>query len=89
MGGLSRRERTLTGPHLVDFQIRVARSEFGHDEGEEIRPPVGGEGKRIHNSRFVGAPVGYSSPPIRDGIPLLPTPTSHKPLLSNGNTHCS
>ena len=83
MGDGIRRERALTGPHLVDFRLGVARSEFGHDEDDGGSAKVGGEGKKNQGRHKRGVPVGHTSPPIREGISLLPELISHKPPLSS------
>ena len=88
MGDGIRRERALTGPHLVDFRLGVARSEFGHDEDDGGSAKVGGEGKKNQGRQKTGVPVRCASPPIRDGVSLLPKPISHKPLLSTGASCC-
>jgi hypothetical protein len=68
----------------VDFQIRVARSEFGHDEGDGEVLGLEGKKNKFRVTKKTGAPVGCASPPIREGVSLLPKPKpiSHKPLLS-------
>jgi hypothetical protein len=44
---------------------------------------VGGKGKKNQGRHKRGVPVGCASPPIREGISLLPEIISHKPPLSS------
>jgi hypothetical protein len=89
VGGAIRGYPPLTGPQLVDFEIRVARSEFGHDEGDGEVLELEGKENKFRVAKKTGGPVGRASPPIRDDASPLPKTISHKPLLSTGTSHCS
>ena len=72
--------------HLIPMHVSMVAATNG-----DCRVPrrggggteVGGEGKKIQGRHKTGVPVECASPPIREGIFLLPKLTSHKPPLSS------
>ena len=89
MGDGIRRDRTLTGPHLVDIrqsrQRRGGRSRGRKTKNYRKRKKEGGGGR----FEWIMCTVNVSSPPIRDGTPDTPKFISHETPLSTGDHACA
>ena len=84
MGGGTRRERAVTGPHLVDFRDGVARSEFGHDEGDGEVLKLEGKEKKFRVAKKQVSPLDVHHPRSAMASPSSQNPSRTSPSSPPG-----
>ena len=65
---------------------RIPKEDWTFEELREEAEDIRHEGKNYQAWYLISVPTEYTTPPIRDGVPHIPKPTSHEPPVRTGTS---